>query len=175
MNLPIYTQAVATLLLCGAAAWTDYRTGRIPNRLTVTGLCFGLTLGLITQGIRGGVLAGVGALLTALVPLLLFRFRAMGGGDVKLFAAIGSLVGAQVGLELQMLAFIFGAFQGVIVWLRAGQLRQGFGHVVGLIIPPIFRARRADAGAVAVRQTEIRFGPAIFVAAVTSILCRLAG
>ncbi len=173
MNSPIYIQAITAILLCGAAAWTDHRTGRIPNRLTAVGLCFGLTLGLITGGIRGGVLAGVGALLAALVPLLLFRFRAMGGGDVKLFAAIGSLVGAEIGLELQMLAFILGAFQGVFVWLRAGQLRQGFGHVVELIVPPIFRARRVDAGAIAVRRTEIRFGPAIFVAAVTVILCRL--
>ncbi len=148
------------------AAWTDYRTGLIPNRLTLSGLLIGLVL-CLAKGGGGGLVAGVvGALVVGLVPLLLFRFGAMGGGDVKLFAALGALLGAGSGLEVEMLAFVLGAIQGMAVWVRGGQLRQGLGQVVSLVVPPVFRRRPATAGAVTAAATEIRFGPAIMLATI---------
>ncbi len=175
MSFLLYTQATAALLLCGIAAWTDFRSGRIPNRITVSGLGIGLVVGLLGGGAGGLLVAVIAALVTALVPLLLFRFRAMGGGDVKLFAALGALLGPAAGLEVEMLAFVLGAFQGMALWVKNGQLRQGLGMVVGIVVLSVFRMRRAEAGAVAIKATEIRFGPAIFVATVAVVLSRILG
>jgi prepilin peptidase CpaA len=170
-----YTHCVAALALCAIAAWTDVRSGRIPNRLTLTGLGLGLALSVISGGIHGLPLSAVGALVTALVPLLLFRFRAMGGGDVKLFAAIGAIVGAGAGIEIQMAAFVFGALQGMAVWLKNGRLRRGLGQVARFIVPPLFFKTRTDAGAIAAKATEIRFGPAILTATALVVADRLLG
>ena len=174
MTTIAFTWAIA-ILLCTAAALTDLRSGSIPNYLTLPGICLGLALGFFNREVNGRILALVGALVTALVPLLLFRFRAMGGGDVKLFAAIGALVGAGTGLEIQMAAFAIGALQGMTMWLLRGQLRQGLAQVARLAIPNIFRRQHLDAGAIAVKRTEIRLGPAIMLATVLVIVCRILG
>src|SRR5439155_795014 len=64
----------------------DWRTGHIPNTLTL------------------------GALSCAALPLLMYARGGMGGGDVKLFAAIGALALPLAGLEAQTYAFISALF-----------------------------------------------------------------
>lgn len=68
----------ATLL----AALADARTGRIPDALTLPALAFGLVVG--SPG---------GAAVCALPALWLFARGKLGGGDVKLLAALGALLG----------------------------------------------------------------------------------
>jgi len=167
--------ATSALVISAIAAWTDYETGKIPNRLTVFGLLFGLGLGLFSGGAAGGLLALAGALVTALVPLLLFKVNALGGGDVKLFSALGALLGAEAGLQIQMLAFAVGAMWGLFAWLRRGLLAHGLGSVAGLALGPLGRSLRSNAGAMAARAVTIRFGPAIFLATAAVICCRLLG
>jgi prepilin peptidase CpaA len=174
VNLSMYTRIGVAVLLCAIAAWTDFRTFRIPNRLTLTGLALGLALGLAASGLRGLLAAAAGALVTALVPLLLFKMRAMGGGDVKLFAAIGALLGAGVGLETQMAAFMLGGVQGIIIWFKRGQLKQGFANMLNFVIPPVFRRRKNDAQSVA-WKTEMRFGPAVFLGLIAACSVRFLG
>ncbi len=115
MTLLLYTQMGVSVLLCGFAAWRDFRTGHIPNWLSVPCLAIGLGIGFAASGYRGLITACVGALVTALVPMLLFRMRAMGGGDVKLFAALGavdvSFTEAVVGASIATLFFIASLFR----------------------------------------------------------------
>jgi prepilin peptidase CpaA len=76
-----------------AAAAIDLRTRRVPNALTlslaVTGLAFAAVgVGRLTLA---GSLLGLGVGLALMLPGHLFG--ATGAGDVKLFAAIGALIG----------------------------------------------------------------------------------
>ena len=173
MNLYIAMAVTAALAITAVAAWTDHRSGRIPNWLTVSGILIGLGIGLWGGGGHGLLLALASALAVALVPLLLFKVNALGGGDVKLFAALGALLGAEAGLEIQMLSFTLGALFGLWVWLRKGLLGKGLGSVAGLALGPLGRSLRSSAGAVAARAVTIRFGPAIFLACAAVICCRL--
>jgi len=84
--------AVAVVLV---AAWSDHRHGRIPNALTLPALAAGLVLG-----------SPAGALVSAGLPLLLFGRGKVGGGDVKLFAALGALLGVRLGLTVEALALL---------------------------------------------------------------------
>jgi prepilin signal peptidase PulO-like enzyme (type II secretory pathway) len=43
------------------------------------------------------------------VPLLLFRLKALGGGDVKLLATVGAQLGPLLGLQLSFAAFLVAA------------------------------------------------------------------
>jgi len=107
MHLPTVALscAVATSLV---AAVTDGRFGIIPNSLTLPPLL----LAPVAYGVFGGGRALVASFATAClcsaVPYLLFRARAMGGGDVKLFAALGALTAYDplAGLQIQLTAFI---------------------------------------------------------------------
>ena len=78
------------------AAVTDYRTGRIPNWLTLPPLVVGPLLHFVSGGPTGLLGALVAIAVCGLVPYLMFRCGAIGGGDVKLFAAMGALCVASV-------------------------------------------------------------------------------
>jgi prepilin peptidase CpaA len=156
--------AGVALLASALSAWTDLRTGRIPNLLTIGALTLGLATRAAWQGTAGLLAAAVGALVAGLVPLLLFRARSMGGGDVKLLAALGALLGARLGLEVELTAFSIGAIQGVALWLGRGELSRGLCRVLRLLVHPFGAARGAESGKVAFSATEIRFAPAIFCA-----------
>jgi prepilin peptidase CpaA len=102
------------LLLCALAiasvgAVKDFRGHRIPNWLTYSGLLVALLVRLGLGGwteLRGGLL---GMLFAGGIFLLLFLLGGMGGGDVKLMAAVGAWVGlAHVGILLIMSAIAGG-------------------------------------------------------------------
>lgn len=93
--MPISTLfSFATLLGAGGwAARADLLTHRVPNRLTGCLLCVGLALGLSLGGWRGLEDAILGTLVGLGILLPFYLLRAMGAGDVKLLAALGSLLG----------------------------------------------------------------------------------
>jgi prepilin peptidase CpaA len=122
-------------LLCstGVAAITDARTGLIPNWLTLPGL-----LGaLLVHGLMGGPGAFGWAALSGfscgMVPLVLFRARAIGGGDVKLFAVLGALVGVHSGLEVQMTSYGLAIAYALCCLIIRGQLRATLGRAVSVL------------------------------------------
>jgi len=175
MGLERWPALLGALALVTVAAATDLRRGRIPNVLTLGGLGCGIAGGLVGGG-PGGLLSAVGgALAAALVPLLLFRAGALGGGDVKLFAALGALLGSTAALEAETLAFAFGALWGVGRWVRRGQLVGGLRTIGGLALPFIGRRLSRDPRALEARKTTIRLGPAVAVATYCSVAAGVLG
>jgi prepilin peptidase CpaA len=163
--------AVAVLATALAAAW-DWRTGRIPNWLTGPAILIGLLgQGLIAgihaksfwAGLEGSGLAVLGGLVCAVVPLAMFCTNAMGGGDVKLFVAIGTLCLSMRGLTAQTYSFAF-ALAVVAVWLSVrGTLIQTIRDSLRLLRRPFGVAatpKQERAGSDAL--TSFRLGPAIF-------------
>jgi prepilin peptidase CpaA len=166
-------------LLVAAAAVSDLRTGLIPNRLVVAGFVAGLignvAVGFAMRGgagVFGGLLQSLlGALACAPVPLFLFLVRGLAGGDVKLFIALGSLVGPIVGVQAQLYAFVVGAlyvfgmlaYEGVL-WRTVG---SSVAQVTTAILPK--RMRRASS---AETQRTIRFAPAICLGTAIALFAR---
>ena len=99
----------------------------------------------------------------------------MGGGDVKLLAALGALLGLEMGLELETLAFLTGSAQGVFVWIRQGRMKAGLCAVASLALPfaGARLRRRQEIGSAS--RTSIRFGPTILVGTVAAFALRAAG
>ncbi|TDQ42201.1 A24 family peptidase [Aureibacillus halotolerans] len=103
-----------TIVVLLIAFVTDLRTSKIPNWLIV----ISLILGLLYHGLNGmdGVLfAGAGFLAGILPTMFLYVFKALGAGDVKLFAALGAIGGASFVLTLLIYAVIFSGIIGLIV------------------------------------------------------------
>jgi prepilin peptidase CpaA len=98
-------QIVAVVFAVGAAI-ADVRFGDIPNALTLPTLA----IAVIGYGFLGGFaaagLAIGGGAAAALFPLLLFRAGALGGGDVKALAVVGTLLGPGPGLEAEVTCFV---------------------------------------------------------------------
>jgi len=161
-EIPVALACAMTL----ASAWTDARTGRIPNLLTLPALPLGLGLGALQAGWLGLGTAALGALLCFGVPYGLFRTSqgtAIGGGDVKLFAGLGALLGPSAGLEVELASLVLLAMFALLALTWRGQLlamlRRTFWLAINWALP---KQRR--------RQVEpelmltMRMGPAICVA-----------
>jgi prepilin peptidase CpaA len=91
--------AVALALIAG---WTDWRSRRIPNWLTMPGFLVGVLANVLTSGRNGlkASLLGAGLGLLVLFPFVLLR--SLGAGDWKLAGALGAFVGWQVLADLLM-------------------------------------------------------------------------
>jgi Flp pilus assembly protein protease CpaA len=114
--------AIALLGITLIAAFTDLRTGLIPNWLTLPVLVLTPPLQLVLGGASALLGSVLGALSCALIPLCLFRAGAMGGGDVKLLTGLGALAGPMMGLELQLLAYNLLVSFALVALARRGQL-----------------------------------------------------
>jgi Flp pilus assembly protein protease CpaA len=68
----------------------DVRYRRIPNPFVLATLISGLTINFAIGGLHGGLNSIGGCVLAFILMFILHVFGAMGAGDVKLFAAIGS-------------------------------------------------------------------------------------
>lgn len=117
--------ALETYFLIGGSAVAslgavpDMRTGRIPNWLTYSGLLAGLLLRLGLSrwpGLRGGLL---GVLIGGGLFYVLMIVGGMGGGDVKLMAAVSAWAGvAQIFLVLIATAIAGGILALFYVFFR---------------------------------------------------------
>lgn len=171
---------IGAVCITAIAAYTDLRWGLIPNALTLGGALAG-ALGQLAYGWQlGGWRAGLSALgaslaggvLCALAPLVLFAKGGMGGGDVKLFAALGVCCQPLLGIEVQLYAFVLAASFVPLQLLRQGRLRELLvraGHA--LLQPLLPRARRRALAPAAAHW--LRLGPAIFGGTVLALLSRV--
>lgn len=121
------------VLLATIAGWTDLRSRRIPNWLTVPGLAVGVAANSILNGWGGlktsllGVLVGLGLLL----PFVLLR--SLGAGDWKLAGALGAFTGPGILVDLLILSVFVAGVMAVVLVIYKGRVRQtlsNIGHIL---------------------------------------------
>jgi prepilin peptidase CpaA len=109
--------AVALALLAG---WTDWRSRRIPNWLTVPGFVIGVLANALLNGVAGLKASLLGAGLGLLLLLPFVFLRSLGAGDWKLAGALGAFVGPAVMADLLMGSiFVAGIMAvGLVIYKR---------------------------------------------------------
>jgi prepilin peptidase CpaA len=125
---------IPAMVLALIAGWTDWRTRRIPNWLTVSGVVAGVTVNSLLHGWTGtksallGLLLGLGLLL----PFVLIR--SLGAGDMKLVGAVGACFGSQKLISVLIAAvFVEGlmALALVIYKRRLVQTLRNMWQIIG--------------------------------------------
>jgi len=112
------------VLLALIAGWTDLRSRRIPNWLTVPGFAVGVGLNTFFGGGAGlessllGALVGLGLLL----PFVLLR--SLGAGDWKLAGALGAFAGTELLIKLLIWSVFVAGLMAVALILNKGRVRQ---------------------------------------------------
>ncbi|MBI2186621.1 MAG: prepilin peptidase [Acidobacteria bacterium] len=126
-----------------AAAVIDLRTRRVPDRLTLALAAAGLTLAAAGVG-RVGVLAACAGALTGLVLMLPGHlFAATGGGDVKLLAAAGTLLGPAATWRAFVATLIAGGALAFAVAVRRrwlGRSDRSFAYAPAIAAGVVFAA-----------------------------------
>lgn len=186
MTRDLLSLVLVLVPLTAAAAFSDLRTGLIPNRLVVLGLaagscvrwgahafpCAAAPLSELAKTVASSAL---GAGLCGLGPYLLFRLGAMGGGDVKLLAAVGAGAGPVLGIRIELWSFILAALYALVRVAAAGQLLSLLTSSLELFVRPFAAALPAGSPARAAAEGALgalRFAPAIFVATLLVVIER---
>ena len=98
----------------------DVRYRRIPNVLVLSALLAGVSINTAFGGWQG-TLASLEGFALAFFPMLMMHiFGAMGAGDVKLFGAVGAVLGVGLVPLAFVLVVMLGALLAVYTMLRAG-------------------------------------------------------
>ncbi len=106
--IPALAAAVAV-----AAAVSDARDRRIPNRLTYPAMVSGLLLQGVLHGWKGLLFGLGGGFLFGGLFTLFYLIRTIGAGDVKLAAALGCIVGLLATLQVMFATALAGGVLAV--------------------------------------------------------------
>jgi prepilin peptidase CpaA len=124
---------VIVVLIALVACAFDLRTRRIPNALTFGAALAGLVFHRVMSGSDGALLAAGGWLVGLCLFMPFFALRGMGGGDVKLLAALGAWLGPQETLWVAVYTGIAGGALAVVVAASQGYLRTAMHNVFGVL------------------------------------------
>lgn len=133
--MPLFDiRTVAILVVAGAAAVYDVRTGKIPNVLTFGAAAVALVYALVSGGFGDFGWAAAGWLAGAALFFPFFALEGMGAGDVKLLAALAAWFGPADAVWLAMFAAMAGGACAVVVALFHGYLRQALANIWLMLI-----------------------------------------
>jgi prepilin peptidase CpaA len=98
-----------------AAFISDARRSLIPNTLTVSAAVLGLFYHITYDGWNGLLDSAIGLFVGFITVLVLYFFGALGAGDVKLFAAVGALMGTVFVLQSIIYSLIYAGVIGMLL------------------------------------------------------------
>jgi prepilin peptidase CpaA len=147
---------VAAVTFALSAGILDARAGRIPNWLTLPGMGLAFVVAFLQGGASGLLLSSVGLVLCGgvlAVPFFLTRGSAMGGGDVKCWAALGAMLGPGLGLSALL--------SSLCLLVLFALFRETYHGRLTKLFLSLFRVLLRRPGKAEAALTTMRFGPAI--------------
>jgi prepilin peptidase CpaA len=123
--------AMALALIAG---WTDLRSRRIPNWLTVPALFVGLAVNIVLSGLAGLKTSLLGAALGLILLLPFVLLRALGAGDWKLAGALGAFVGPGLLVDLLLASVFVAGVMALALVVYKGRVRQTAGNIGHILV-----------------------------------------
>ena len=149
-------------------AYYDVRYRRIPNPFVLATLVSGVVINTFFGGLPG-VLSSLGGCLFAFILMFLLHvFGAMGAGDVKLFAAIGAVMGAHLVLPTFLVVILTGGLLATISIIRAGAVVTTMHRVLRILVGLLPGWEMPRFAVPADRRTTIPYGVAITIGSLIS-------
>jgi prepilin peptidase CpaA len=170
--MPVTTTIAALFLLLPLTAiitYFDVRYRRIPNLFVLATLVSGLIINFMAAGVAGLWASAGGCLLAFGLMFVLHVFGAMGAGDVKLFAAVGSVVGTKLVPETFLVVLLTGGALAVYTILRNGTVLTTLTRVLQIFVGllPGWQIPRFDVPAD--RRHTLPYGVAITLGSLISL------
>ncbi len=128
------TEQIAVIAVTSIACVTDLRDRRIPNWLTFGAAAGGFLYSAAVGGWSGLGAAGAGWLLGLAIFFVPFALGGLGGGDLKLLAALGAWLGPIEVAWVAAFTCMAGAMLGLIVAFSTGYLRKALSNIWVLLM-----------------------------------------
>lgn len=115
--------SLAIIAALVASVW-DVKTRRIPNWLTASSVLIGLAVHGFLGGAHDMFLALAAAIVGGGIFAIFFVAGGMGGGDVKLMAAVAAIVSFHSLFQVMVLTAIMGGVFALCLAIAHGRLKQ---------------------------------------------------
>lgn len=141
------------VLFATVAVCMDLNQERIDNRWIAFGWLIGSSYQLLENGLKGIGIFLLGAAVPILMLYLLFVFRMIGAGDIKMLSVLGGFMGPVAIVVCMGISFIFGAVLSLAVMILCGNLMSRLRYFTGYfhrltttkeIIPYIHKGKRME-------------------------------
>jgi prepilin peptidase CpaA len=162
--LAIFPLAAVSVALVAAAF--DVARGTIPNWLTLPVLMAAPLVHAFAAGPEALGLSLLGGLACGAIPCWLFTRGGIGGGDVKLLGALGSLVGTDAGLRIELAALFTALLYALAALAWRGTLLPTLARALRILIRIFQHHDVAGSVLEAELTTSVRLGPPIAAAAI---------
>jgi prepilin peptidase CpaA len=155
--------------LAALITYYDARYRRIPNAFVLAALVGGLAMNTVANGWGGAWSSAGGCLLAFVLMFMLHVFGAMGAGDVKLFAAIGSIVGASLVVPTFATVVLTGGVLAVVTMVRGGVVKETLFRVAQIFVGLLPGWEMPRFAVPAERRHTIPYGVAITFGSLISV------
>jgi prepilin peptidase CpaA len=164
-----FTVAALLVPLALVISYYDVCYRRIPNLFVLATLLSGLMLNAYFGGTRGVLLSVGGCMLAFGLMLTLHILGTMGAGDVKLFAAIGSVLGLHLIVPTFLVIALTGGVLAVFSMVRAGAVRTTLLNVLRIFVGLLPGWEMPRFSIPADRRLTIPYGVAITLGSLISL------
>lgn len=168
---------VLAVLLTAYGAYTDYRFGILRVRLSKIALLSAPLLTALVEwfSTKSWAVAQAGAIdsvlaivLCGVTPVMLYRLKSLGRGDLWLLPAVGGLLGLRAGVEGQMLIYVLALVLAPAKLVYEGRLFRTIGESFTLVTN-LFRKPAARKPVPAVVLSTFPLGPYIFLGTLVEV------
>ena len=162
-------------LLLALSLISDLRTGRIDNRLNAVFISAGALTGLAFNCLDGLASSAAGILVPFILLFWLFLLRMLGAGDIKLFCAIGSIMGAWFAAWCMAWSFLAGGIMALALMILRKNAGQRFRYLGGYLKACLFTGSLLEYSEITDKSSgsKFHFSPAIAVGAVIQVVLAL--
>jgi prepilin peptidase CpaA len=161
----VFLSALAIIVI-----YYDVRYRRIPNAFVLSTLVSGLIINSIFGGFNGALSSLAGCALALGLMLVPHILGALGAGDVKLFAAIGSLVGLKLVIPTFIIVVLAGGALAIYTMLRNGTVRHTMHGVLRIFVGLLPGWQMPRFGTPADLRHTIPYGVAIMLGTIISLV-----
>lgn len=117
-------KTVLLLLVLGLAVASDLREKKIKNWITLPAALLGFGINTAANGMEGLLFSGKGWLFPVLLLFILYLINVMGAGDIKLYAAVGAIMGFPFVLYSFIFSVYIGGLLAVFILVRRRQFLE---------------------------------------------------
>jgi prepilin peptidase CpaA len=165
---PEAVKLVVLVPLAASVIYNDVRYRRIPNLVVLFALVAGLAINVAFGGLHGFTNSLLGFGLAFIPMLLLHIFGAMGAGDVKLFGAVGAILGVGLIPITLVLVAMLGGILAIYTTLRAGTVLSTLHGVLRIFVGVLPGWEMPRFAMTPDRRHTIPYGVAIMVGSLIS-------
>ena len=165
---------MGAVLLALIAGYTDLRSRRIPNWLTVPALLIGMAVNTLLSGWIGMKISLLGALLGLALLLPFVLLRSLGAGDWKLAGALGAFTGPAALVDVLLGSVFVAGLMAVILIIYKGRVRQALRNIGHILVSLVtFRLPGARVSLDNPEALKVPYGVALALTVVIYVAARI--